>query len=321
MSDNAVVPEIVFLDSATLPVPLPGLSQPHRWVNYPGSTPQEALQRLGSATVCVTNKVPVTSELLDTAPSLRLVAVAATGYNNIDLDACRQRGIRVCNIRDYAVAGVPEHALMLMLVLRRQLLAYRADLAAGAWQRAQGFCHFGAPMHDLAGSTLVLLGRGALGQATARLAEAFGMRIVWAEHQGAEQIRSGYVPFAEALAQADVLSLHCPLTAQTRNLIGRDELAQLKPSCILINTSRGGLVDEIALLEALRAGRLAGAGLDVLVEEPPRAGNALLEVNLPNLLLTPHVAWASQETMSRLAGQLIDNVAAYLAGNPQNCVV
>lgn len=317
----AALPEVVFLDRATLPLSLPPLAVPHRWVEYAASSEAEAAGRLATATVCISNKVPITEAVLAGAPLLKLVAVAATGYNMVDLAACRARGVTVCNVRDYAVAGVPEHALMLMLALRRQLLAYRRDVLAGEWQRAPGFCYFGAPMHDLAGSTLVLLGRGALGLATARLAEAFGMRIVWAEHRQATTVRTGYTEFAAALAQADVLSLHCPLTPATRNVIGAPELALLKSSCILINTSRGGLVDEVALLAALKAGALAGAGVDVLTEEPPRHGSPLLDDGLPNLIVTPHMAWGSQETMGRLAGQLLDNITGFLQGSPQNCIV
>lgn len=314
------LPEVVFLDRATLPLALETLPLPHRWIEYAGSTEQEAAGRLASATVCVTNKVPITATVLAAAPMLKLVAVAATGYNMVDLAACRARGVAVCNIRDYALAGVPEHALMLMLALKRQLLAYRQDVAQGAWQRAPGFCHFGAPMHDLAGSTLVLVGSGALGQATARLAQAFGMRIVWAERRGATVVRRGYTRFGEALAQADILSLHCPLNEETRHMIGAEELALLPPSCVLINTSRGGLVDEQALLAALHSGSLAGAGLDVLMAEPPRHGNPLLDADLPNLIVTPHVAWASQETMGQLAAQLLDNITAFLQGSPKNLV-
>ncbi|WP_188688326.1 D-2-hydroxyacid dehydrogenase [Silvimonas amylolytica] len=316
-----VPPRIVFLDRETLPVPVRAVSVPHEWVSYPQTAPADVVARLADAQVAITNKVPLNSASIAALPALKLIAVAATGYNQIDLSAAKQHGVTVCNIRDYAIAGVAEHALMLMLALKRQLPAYRNAVAAGEWQRASGFCVFGAPMHDLAGATLVLLGSGTLAKATARLADAFGMRIVYAERKGTTQVRDGYVAFDEALAQADVLSLHCPLNEQTRNAIGARELMLLKPGCVLINTARGGLVDEAALLVALQNGRLGGAGLDVLIEEPPRNGNPLLDVNLPNLIITPHVAWASIETMSVLAGQLIDNIDAYLRGEPRNVVV
>lgn len=314
-------PQIVFLDRATLSVPVQAPDVAHRWVEYPATTPEETAARLGEATVAITNKVRITAEVLEAAPQLRLVAVAATGYNNVDLEACRARGVTVCNVRDYSLVGVPEHALMLMLALKRQLLTYRADLRAGAWQRASSFCLLDHPLHDLNGSVLAIIGRGALGQAMGRIAMALGMQVIYADRKGAGAPRPGYVPFDDALRQADVVSLHCPLNSETGGLIGERELALMKPDAILINTGRGGLVDEAALLAALQAGRLGGAGVDVLSEEPPRHGNPLLDVELPNLIVTPHVAWASVETVQRLADQLIDNVTAFLKGAPRNVVV
>ncbi|WP_432719816.1 D-2-hydroxyacid dehydrogenase [Jeongeupia wiesaeckerbachi] len=313
-------PEIVFLDRETVPAPVRRPDAPHRWVEYAQSSTEEARERLRTATVAISNKVPLTADVIDAAPELKLIAVAATGYNIVDLAACRDRGIVVSNIRDYATAGVPEHALMLMLALKRQLLSYRRDLADGAWQRAPGFCHFGAPLHDLAGGTLTIIGSGALGQALGKLARALGMQVIFAEKKEAISLRPGYVPFDQAIAQADVISLHCPLNERTRNMIAARELALMKPDAVLINTARGGLIDEAALLEALQAGRIGGAGLDVLIEEPPRNGNPLLDVDLPNLIITPHIAWAGAETMQRLADQLIDNVDAFLRGEPRNVV-
>ncbi|WP_148715791.1 D-2-hydroxyacid dehydrogenase [Chitinolyticbacter meiyuanensis] len=313
-----MLPRLVFLDRATLPTALRQPAFDHEWLEYAHSTPQEAAERLAGAQVAITNKVPITAATLAAAPDLKLVAVAATGYNIIDLAACRQRGVAVCNIRDYAIHGVAEHTLMLMLALRRQLLAYRADVIAGAWQQATGFCHFGAPMHDLAGSRLCLIGAGALGQATAQLARAFGMAVYFVERRGTSVARPGYLDLDTALATADVLSLHCPLNNETRGLIGAAELARMKSSAIIINTARGGLVDEDALLQALQQQRIAGAGLDVLREEPPRGDHPLLAVQLPNLIITPHMAWASTETMATLAEQLIGNIEAYFSGNPRH---
>ncbi|UXY14039.1 D-2-hydroxyacid dehydrogenase [Chitiniphilus purpureus] len=311
---------IVFLDRATLPCTVRRPDLPHHWCEFAASTPAEAAVRLHDATVAITNKVPITAQVLQAAPQLQLIAVAATGYNIIDLPACRERGVAVCNVRDYAVHGVAEHALMLMLALARQLPAYRADVAAGAWQRAPGFCHFGAPMRDLAGCRLCVVGAGALGQATAQLARAFGMQVHFVERRGATAVRPGYLDFETALASADVLSLHCPLTEATRHLIDAAALARMKPDALLINTARGELVDEAALLAALRAHRLGGAGLDVLGEEPPRNGNPLLDAALPNLIITPHVGWASAQTMAQLAEQLTANIEAFLQGTPRNLV-
>ena len=210
---------------------------------------------------------------------------------------------------------------MLMLVLRRQLMAYRSRLMAGDWQKSPGFCLQEPALHDLKGSTLVIVGSGTLGKSLATSAKVLGMRVLFADRKGADKARPGFVSFNEALAQADVVSVHCPLTPETHKLIGATEFAQMKRSAILINTARGGIVDEAALRVALLAGQIAGAGIDVLSEEPPRHGNLLLDVDLPNLLVTPHVAWASVETVEKLAEQLIGNVEAFLRGKPRNVVM
>ena len=318
---ESMLPKIVFLDRATVAVPLREIAVPHVMQTYAATlTAEEAIERLQGATVVITNKVPITAEILRWVPTLKLVAVAATGYNVINLEACRAHGVTVCNIRDYALTGVSEHCLMLMLALRRQLLAYRQRLLAGDWQRAPGFCLLEPVLHDLCGSILGIVGGGALGRALAEAARGLGMRVLFAERKGADFAREGRVPFSEILAQADVLSVHCPLTPETRHLIAAPELAQMKRSAILINTARGGVVDEAALLDALQGGVIAGAGVDVLSEEPPRHGNPLLDVDLPNLIVTPHIAWASVETVAKLAEQLVGNVEAFLRGTPRNVV-
>ncbi|WP_373975755.1 D-2-hydroxyacid dehydrogenase [Chitinibacter sp. SCUT-21] len=311
-------PLIVFLDAETLPVPLKPIALEHRWQSYPQTAADQVVERLQGAQVVITNKVPITREIIAALPDLKLIAVAATGYNIIDIAAAREYGVGVCNIRDYAIHGVAEHTLMLMLALRRQLLAYRSRLQAGEWQQAPGFCLFAEPLQDLAGSRMALIGSGALGQASAKLAQAFGMQTFFVERKGETSVRAGYLSWDEAMRTADVISLHCPLNEQTRNLIGAVEIEQMKSNTLLINTARGGLIDEAALLAALQAGRIAGAGVDVLVTEPPRDGNPLLAANLPNLIVTPHVAWASVQTMQTLADQLIDNISGFLRGQPQN---
>ncbi|MBL8489096.1 MAG: glycerate dehydrogenase, partial [Rhodocyclaceae bacterium] len=260
---------IVFLERDSIRAVVRRPAFAHTWEEYPLTLPDELPGRLGNATIAVTNKVRLGGELLARLPRLRLIAGAATGTDNIDLDYCRNNGIAVTNIRGYAVRAVPEHVMMLILVLRRQLLPYRRDVAAGRWQQAPLFCFFDHPIRDLYGGTLALVGRGSLGQGVARLAEAFGMRILWSERPGAPAARPGYVPFAQALAEADVLSLHCPLTGETRGMIGEAELRAMKPDALLINTARGGLVDEAALARALREGWIGGAGIDVLSREPP----------------------------------------------------
>lgn len=315
-----MLPKIVFLDRSTLAVPLRPVGLPHEWQEYPLTRPEETAERLKEATVAITNKVAIDESILRQARKLKLVAVSATGYNIVDVAACKARGITVCNVRDYALTGVTEHALMLMLALRRQLIAYRGRLVAGDWQNSASFYLSEPPLHDLSGSTLAIIGGGSLGKGLAHLAGVLGMNVIFADRKGASTARPGYVPFAEALAQADAVSLHCPLTPETRNLIGADEFAQMKRSAILINTARGGIVDEKALVAALQSGRIAGAGVDVLSEEPPRNGNPLLDVELPNLLVTPHVAWASVETVQKLTEQLIGNVEAFLLGRPRNVV-
>ena len=264
--------------------------------------------------------MPLRAETLAQLPQLKLIAEAATGVNNIDVDWCREHGIAVANIRNYAVHAVPEHVFMMILALRRNLLAYRADLQRGLWQQSDQFCLFTHPVRDIHGSTLGIIGHGVLGQAVAEMAQAFGMKVLFAEHKGAAAIRPGFAPFEQVLAESDIVTLHVPLTEATRNLIGADELGRMKPSALLINAARGGVVDEAALAEALREGRIAGAGCDVLSVEPPRAGNPLLELDLPNLILTPHIAWASREAMQILADQLIDNIEAFVAGAPRNLV-
>lgn len=312
---------IVFLDRATLLADLRCPTFEHVWVERPQTAPDEMADALWRASIVITNKTPITASVLDACPKLRLVAVAATGVNPIDLAACRERGIAVCNIRGYAEHAVPEHVFMLLLALRRNLLAWRRTLQGGGWQRASGFCLFDHEIHDLAGSTLGLIGHGSIGAGVERLARAFDMEVLVAERKGATTLRPGRVGFADMLARADHVSVHVPLDDSTRDLIGAREFGLMKRSAVLINTARGGVVNEDALKNALLHRRIAGAGLDVLAEEPPRDGNPLLDLNLPNLLVTPHVAWSSREAMQRLADQLIDNLEAFVAGETRNRVV
>lgn len=311
---------IVFLDRASLPVPVRSPAVAHHWHEFAATASAEVLARCEAADIVISNKVPLNAATIAALPRLQLIAVAATGVNHIDLPTAKQRGIPVCNIQGYADTSVPEHALMLMLALLRNLPAYQQDMAAGSWQQSPHFCHFGARIRDLHGRTLLVIGAGSLGQGTATLARAFGMRVLFAERKQASTVRAGYVDFQAGLRQADVVSLHCPLQADTRNLLGAAELALMKPDAVLINTARGGLVDEVALLAALRTGQLGAAGLDVLHEEPPRQGNPLLDAGLANLIVTPHVGWASFEAMSRLAEQLMGNIEAWAAGTPRNLV-
>ncbi len=295
----------------------------HDWIEYPKTGPAQVVERLLGASIAISNKVPIDAAALAALPDLQMIAVSATGTNNVDLDACRARGIVVANIPGYAEHTVPEHVLALLLALSRNLTAWRQTLLAGAWQRAEQFCLFDHPIRDLHGATLGLIGSGTLGNGVARLAEAFGMRVRRAERKGATTVRAGYTAFAEVLAEADAISLHCPLTAETRNLIGEPELRAMKRSALLINTARGGVVDEAALIRALKEGWIGGAGFDVVTVEPPPVDHPMLDpalLALPNFLLTPHVAWASRPAMQRLADLLIDNIEAFAAGMPKNRV-
>lgn len=311
---------IVVLDRDTLPNTPFHFDFPHTLNEYPRTRPNETAERLAGAQIVITNKVVIGEAEMAAAPDLKLIAVAATGVNNIDLAAARKRGIAVCNIRAYGNESVAEHAFMLMMALMRNLPAYQRDIAAGIWEKSPFFCHFGAPLRDLNGKTLMIAGRGNIGRMLARYAQAFNMKVLFAEHKHAATVRQGYTPFAEALAQADAVSLHCPLTEETRHLIGEAELQAMKPGAVLINCGRGGLVDEHALIAALKYGMLGGAGFDVLSEEPPVNGNPLLKARLPNLIVTPHIAWASTEAQNRLFGILQDNIKGFMRGEPQNMV-
>lgn len=314
---------IVFLERDSIRANVRRPDFPHVWEEYPLTKPEEIYPRLKDATIAITNKVVLSADILARLPDLKMIAGAATGTDNLDLDWCRGYGIVVSNIRGYAQHTVPEHVMMLILALRRQLLRYRADVNAGRWQAAPMFCFFDHPIRNLHASTLGIFGRGSLGQGVARLAEAFGMRVLWGEHKGAATVRPGHVAFEQLIREADVLTLHCPLNNQTRGMIGAGELAAMKPEAIIINTARGGLVDEPALAAALKAGRIGGAGFDVLTREPPVDGNPLLDAELlalPNFILTPHVAWAADTAMQSLADQLMDNIEAYVHGSPRNRV-
>lgn len=309
---------IVYLERESVRAEVRRPAFPHTWSEHPRTTLEQLPERLAEATVAIVNKLSIDAALMARLPRLQLVAVAATGTNNVDLAAARERGIAVCNIQGYAVHTLPEHVFSLLLALSRNLLAYRQSLQQGRWQRSGQFCFFDHPIRDLHGATLGVIGGGSLGHGVVRLAEAFGMRVLQAERKGAAAVRPGYHDFATVLKEADALTLHCPLTPETRHLIAAAELRAMKPSALLINTARGGLVDEAALATALQQGWIAGAGFDVLSTEPPADDHPLLAPELlaaPNFLLTPHVAWASAPAMQALADQLIDNIEAFARGD------
>lgn len=302
-------------------MPLRALSFPHEWQEYTDTKPEDVVARLKDASIAITDQVAITAEHLAELPQLRLIAVAATGVNHVDVEACRHQGIAVANARNWSVS-VPEHVFSLILALRRNLLAYHEKVQAGNWQRSEGYLLQVEPMpRSLAGATLGLIGVGALGSAVAALAKAFGMEVLNSERKGAAEVRPGRTPFEEVLAKSDVLVLLCPLTEESQGMIGAAELALMPRHAILINCGRGGLLDEAALAKALQDGTIAGAGLDVLTQEPPRDGSPLLDLKQPNLIVTPHVAWISDRSLATLAEQVIGNVEGFVLGHPRNLVV
>lgn len=281
--------------------------------------PGQVVERLRGAEVAIVNKVRLDAAVLAACPDLKLILVAATGVNNVDLAAAARQGITVCNCQGYGTASVAQHTLALLLALATRLPDYQAAVREGRWRLTPHFCLLDFPIVELDGKTLGILGHGTLGSAVARLAEAFGMRVLVGALPGRPP-RDDRLPLHELLPRVDALSLHCPLTEQTRHLIGARELAAMKPGAFLVNTARGGLVDEEALAEALRNGHLGGAATDVLVEEPPVHGNPLLAGDIPRLIVTPHSAWGSREARQRIIGQVAENARAFAAGQPLRVV-
>ena len=315
-----MIRKAVFLDRASLKAKVRKPADVTDYVEFEKTAVEEIVPRLDGATVAVINKVPMRAATLAQLPDLKLIAVAATGYDVVDIPYCKEHGIAVANIRNYAVHTVPEHAFAMILALRRNLLAYRHDVEDGVWNRSEQFCFFTHPIGDLHGATLGIIGEGAIGQATAAIGRAFGMHVLFADHAPPKMDGVEFTPHETVLAESDVISLHCPLLPTTRNLIDLAAMRKMKRSALLINTARGGLVDEAALIQALDQGLIAGAGFDVLTVEPPRDGHPLLDVRRSNFILTPHVAWASDGAMQFLADQLIDNIDAWAAGKPRNLV-
>jgi glycerate dehydrogenase len=311
---------VVFLDRASLKAKVRKPSCASEYVEYEKTAVAEIAPRLQGAGVAIINKVPMRAETLKQLPELKLIAVAATGYDVVDVAYCKEHGIAVANIRNYAVHTVPEHAFALILALRRNILAYRQDVENGVWNRSEQFCFFTHDIGDLHGATLGIIGEGAIGQATAAIGRAFGMRVLFADHPPPKMEGVMFTPHEQVLAESDVISLHCPLIPATRTLINLEAFHKMKRNVLLINTARGGLVDEAALIQALDQGLIAGAGFDVLTVEPPKNGNPLLDVRRPNFILTPHVAWASDGAMQFLANQLIDNIELWCNGTPQHLV-
>jgi len=287
---------------------------------YDGSSPVEVVERLRAADIVLVDQSAIPREAIAAARQLRLISVAGTGYDKVDVAAAREFGVAVTHVRGYCTASVAQQVWSLILSLTQRLTAYRAYATDGSWAKLGAVNVRALPIRELAGRTLGIVGWGDLGRGVAKIGEAFGMQILIANRAGAAPV-PGRVPLVELLARADVLSLHCPLTPDTRLMIGERELALMKPDAVLINTARGGLVDSAALAAALRAGRLAGAGIDVVAQEPPVDGDPLLDPSIPNLIVTPHVAWAALESRQRSFDEMAANITDFLAGGRRGRVV
>ncbi|SAK97881.1 glycerate dehydrogenase [Caballeronia pedi] len=323
MTSSSPALQVVFLDRSTIPpdTRLKDLPFSHELHVFESTRPEEVLDRVRDADIVITNKVKLSGDVIAQAKRLKLIAIAATGTDNVDASACNEMGISVCNVRNYAVHTVPEHTFALIFALRRSLTAYRSAVQAGRWQESGQFCFFDFPIKDLTGSTLGVIGDGALGKATADIGRALGLKVLVSAFKGRDDMGMLYTPFERVLEESDIITLHCPLNDQTRDLIGDAEFAMMKQRPLLINTARGGLVHEAALVRAVKAGSISGAGFDVVTQEPLPKANPLNEIlHHPAFILTPHVAWASEEAIQALADQLMDNIAAYVAGQPRNIV-
>lgn len=316
--------KIVFLDRDTIG---PGVTvrRPafeHEWIEYGKTAPQDVAGRLEGARIAVTNKVRISREVIAALADLRMIAVAATGVDVIDLDACRERQIVVSNVRGYATNTVPEHTFALILSLMRNLPQYRAEVLDLRWQREGQFCFFNRPIRDLAGATLGVIGAGSIGRSVAQVGLAFGMRVLFHDRY-VEHAPDGteLVELEPLLRRSDVVTCHCPLTPETKGLIGRDQLRLMRPQTILVNTARGGIVDEEALADAIEAGTIGGAAIDVFEEEPPAASHRLMQLSGEHhVIVTPHIAWAGEAAMQALCDQVVDAIEAFARGGPINVV-
>ena len=309
----------VFLDYASLDQNDLDFSELHAVFEnltlYPASTEEQVLERIQDVDVVITNKVRISAEVIQQLPQLKLILISATGTNNVDLVQAKKSGIVLCNCQAYGTSAVAQHTLMLMLALSTSVIQYHQAVQKGEWQKAQQFCLLDFPIVELAGKTLGIIGYGELGQAVAQLAKAFGMQIMVGALPNRPQ-REGRVQLDELLSQADYVSLHCPLTAETKDLIDAKAFDRMKSSAFLINCARGGIVNEQALADALIHKKIAGAATDVLTVEPPKQGNVLLNIDIPNLIITPHSAWGSVDARQRIVQQLMENVKAFQNGQP-----
>ena len=323
MTNDADACRIVFLDRATLP-PTIAVRSPdflHTLHLYEQSHGAEVADRIASAEIVITNKVRIDRSAIETASRLKFIAVAATGTDVIDLQAAKDHGVIVSNIRSYAINTVPEHTFALILALRRSIIAYHQAVQRGRWADSKQFCFFDYPVRDLAGATLGIIGDGVLGKAVANIAYGFKMSVLFSDYKGTTGMGPLYTPFEDVLRKADIISLHSPLLESTRNMISTPEFALMDRKPLIVNTARGGLVNEVALAQALETNAISGAAFDVVTQEPPPPDHPFMRLlERPDFILTPHIAWASLEAIQGLADQLIDNVEAFQAGFPRNVV-
>ena len=287
---------------------------------YGDTTPEQTIERIADANIVLGNKVGLSERVFAACPAIRFIGLTATGTDNVDVAAARQRGIAVANIRAYCTQSVVEHVFGCLLNLTHALGRYDEDVRGGAWSNAENFCLLSHPIRELSAMTLGLVGHGELGRGVERIARAFDMEVLVSARPGADPVPAGRVAFDDMLARADVISLHCPLTDETQGLFGAAQFRAMKHSAILINTARGGLVDSAALADALRGGDIAAAAIDVLPEEPPIAGDPLLDYEGDNLIVTPHIAWGTLQARQNAIDELTANVRAFLDGEKRNRV-
>jgi glycerate dehydrogenase len=316
--------KIVFLDKGSIPahISFKKMSHQHQWIEYDRTSPKDIVERCIDADIIITNKVVLTAEIIATLPTLKHIAVIATGFNNVDIEYCKSHNISVSNTPGYSVTSVPEHTFALIFSLRRHLSAYHNSVMNGDWTQSPHFHGYLAQTFDLKDAQLGIIGGGSLGQATAAMGRALGLKVVFADRKNqSPSNRSTYLAFDELISSSDIISLHCPLTTATENLITLTEFKKMKSNALLINTARGGLVDEKDLVVALNKKLIAGAGFDVSTSEPIPKDNVLLSLkDNPNFILTPHVGWSSDSSLQCQADMVVENIECFLEDKPLNLV-
>lgn len=323
MNNQSQQKRIVFLDRAGLPERFRATppTVDHDWIDYSITLPHQVIERSLGADVLISNKVKIDDAVLKACPSVQHIAVSATGFNIIDIEACQRRGVSVSNIPNYAATTVAEHVITSALCLRRELISYRDQVINGAWPLSSSFCLFDKPIHDLTGTTFGVIGFGKLGKAVAAKACALGMKVVFSSRSQHQSNFAKQLSFDDLIQNADIISLHCSLTAETENLIRTPELKKMQAHAILINTARGGVANESDVVDAIKNRLIGGIAFDVLIDEPPKVDNQLLSIaDQSNVIITPHIAWASEQAMQYLVDTLSENVNSFLLGQAQNLV-